>query len=79
MVRDSDVNQEKWWEIWVAGVAVYTKCISNGLKGTAVNLGKLCRCSWDALSIPHIINDFLAHWLCRRFERDLYQAWPLGW
>lgn len=62
MPRDSDVNKESWWEIWAAGVAVHSKCISNGLKGTAVNLGN-CRYHCDAQFILRAIIESMADWL----------------
>ena len=63
MPRDSDVNKENWWEIWAAGVAVHSKCISNGWKGTAVNLGESYRYHWDAQFILYAINELMADWL----------------
>ena len=35
----SETTREKWWNIWTAGVAVYTMCIQKGTMGTAINLG----------------------------------------
>ena len=36
-----EVTIASWWEIWTAGVAVYTLCIQKGRAGVGWNLGKL--------------------------------------
>lgn len=35
------VTTAAWWDIWAAGIAVYTMCIERGRGGTAFNLGEL--------------------------------------
>ncbi|KAL6716053.1 hypothetical protein ACLMJK_007015 [Lecanora helva] len=35
----SKVNRESWWNIWTAGIAVYTICVQQGRMGTFINLG----------------------------------------
>lgn len=40
MLSTAGVAKASWWNIWTAGVAVYTMCIQNGRKGTASNIGK---------------------------------------
>lgn len=39
MVEDQ-VTAGAWWEIWTAGVALYTLCIQRGKAGYATGLGK---------------------------------------